>query len=95
MTDDAGYYLPVSDREHLTEQAQVIFGVVWRVDFTAAGFAVLEIAPRIDSHVLRSWMVDLKQRLNNVALRAGHNSEQFALLRGRNRETVERAPQVA
>ena len=60
MSERAAYCLTVVDREHLSAQAETVFDLVWRVDFTAPGFAVLDIPPGPDSHTLRSWMVDLK-----------------------------------
>jgi hypothetical protein len=51
--------------------AERIFDLVWRFDFTAPGFAVLDIPPGPDSHTLRSWMLDLKERLSEIAVRRG------------------------
>lgn len=74
MSDDASYYRFVPDHEHLSGQADDVFDLVWRVDFTAPGFALLEVAPGIDSHTLRSWMVDLKRRLSEIGLSRGRGS---------------------
>jgi hypothetical protein len=46
-----------------------VFDLVWRFDFAAPGFTVLDIAPGPDSHTLRAWMVDLKRRLSDVNIR--------------------------
>jgi len=49
--------------------AEKVFDLVWRFDFTAAGFAVLDIAPGPDSHILRLWLVNLKERLSEIGVR--------------------------
>lgn len=51
--------------------AETIFDLVWRFDFTAPGFCLLDIGPGVDSHTLRSWMVDLKERLSEIGVRRG------------------------
>jgi hypothetical protein len=51
--------------------AEKVFRLVWRVDFTAPGFAVLDIGSGTDSHALRSWMVALKERLSEICVRRG------------------------
>src|SRR5262245_10834260 len=76
MHEIASYCLPVSGHEHLVTQAEAVFDLVWRVDFTAPGFAALDTGRGIDSHVLRSWMVTLKEQLSAVAVRRGQ--EPFA-----------------
>ncbi len=48
-----------------------VFGLVWRFDFTAPGFCLLDVGPGVDSHTLRAWMVDLKGRLSEVNIRRG------------------------
>ena len=63
--------LSVTDEQQLVAQAEVVFNLVWRSDFTAPGFAVLETGPAIDSYTLRGWMVALKQRLSEIAVRRG------------------------
>jgi hypothetical protein len=42
-----------------------VFDLVWRSDFTAPGFCLLDTGPGVDSHTLRSWMVELKNRLSD------------------------------
>jgi len=74
MSDSAAYCLNAVDREHLLAQAEMVFDLVWRVDFTAPGFALLNIAPGPDSHTLRSWMVDLKRRLGEFGVSRGRGS---------------------
>ena len=71
MTENATYCLTVVDGEHLLAQAEAVYDLVWRADFTAPGFAVLDIPPGPDSHTLRSWMVDLKQRLSEIGISRG------------------------
>lgn len=49
-----------------------IFESVWRFDFSAAGFCLLDLGVDLDSHSLRSRMVSLKSQLSEIALaRAG------------------------
>ena len=71
MTENATYCLTVLNHEHLLTQAEAVYDLVWRADFTAPGFAVLDIPPGPDSHTLRSWMVDLKQRLSEIGISRG------------------------
>jgi hypothetical protein len=71
MDDHAAYCLAVPDHEKLLAQAEKVFDLVWRVDFTAPGFAVIDLGPEIDSHTLRSSMLDLKQLLSEIAVRHG------------------------
>ena len=47
--------------------ADRIFTAVWRLDFSAPGFCVLDLGPELDSHALRSLMLDLKERLSAIA----------------------------
>jgi len=62
--------LPVVAAPH-QDTAERVFDLVWRFDFTAPGFAVLDIEPGLDSHVLRSWMVNLRQWLSEIGVRRG------------------------
>ena len=39
MTEKAAYCLTVSDEQHLLAQAENVFDLVWRFDFTAPGFS--------------------------------------------------------
>ncbi len=48
-----------------------VFDHVWRFDFAAPGFAVLDIAPGPDSHALRSCIVSLKVRLTEISVVRG------------------------
>jgi hypothetical protein len=63
--------LPTPDPAILSTIAERVFDLVWRFDFTAPGFCLLDAGPDVDSHTLRSWMVDLKQRLSEVSVRRG------------------------
>ena len=62
----------VSAPDHAT--AEKVFDLVWRFDFTAPGFCLLDVGSGIDSHSLRSWMVELKGRLSKVGVRRGRRS---------------------
>jgi hypothetical protein len=46
--------------------AERVFDLVWRFDFAAPGFGLLDVGPGVDSHTLRSWMVRLKEALSEV-----------------------------
>jgi hypothetical protein len=48
-----------------------VFDLVWRFDFTGPGFCLLDAGPQVDSSTLRSWMVDLKERLSEIGVRRG------------------------
>src|SRR5262245_56604861 len=63
------HLLLVSAPDHAI--AEKCFDLVWRFDFPMPGFCLLDIGPGVDSHTLRSWMVDLKERLREVAVRRG------------------------
>lgn len=51
--------------------AEKVFDLVWRLDFTASGFCLLDLGPSVDSHTLRSLIVDLKGRLSEVSIGRG------------------------
>jgi hypothetical protein len=51
--------------------AEMVFDLVWRCDFTAPGFVLLDVGPGVDSHSLRSWMVALKERLSEISVHRG------------------------
>jgi hypothetical protein len=51
--------------------AEQVYDLVWRFDFAAPGFCLLDTGPGVDSHTLRSWMVDLKGSLSEVGVRRG------------------------
>lgn len=71
MSENSVHCLTISDHRHLVAQADKVFDLVWRADFTAPGFAVLDTGPALDSHSLRSWMVDLKRRLSEIGVNRG------------------------
>jgi hypothetical protein len=76
MRSETEYHLPlVSAPDQGT--AEKVFDLVWRFDFTTPGFCLLDIGPSVDSHLLRSWMVDLKEGLSEVAVRRGRRSFRF------------------
>lgn len=64
------YCLGISARTDF-EIAEKVFDLVWRVDFTAPGFAVLDAGADIDSPTLRTWMMGLKTGLSEVGVRRG------------------------
>src|SRR3954471_1662893 len=49
--------------------AERVFEAVWRSDFSAPGFCLLDLGPAVDSHGLRSLMLDLKECLDEVGRR--------------------------
>ena len=51
--------------------AEKVFDLVWRLDFTAPGFCLLDTGPGVNSHTLRSWMMTLKERMSEVSVRRG------------------------
>jgi hypothetical protein len=51
--------------------AQRVFNLAWRFDFSAPGFAVLDLGPDVDSHTLRAWMLELKELLSAVSVGCG------------------------
>jgi hypothetical protein len=58
--------LPPTPDCSVAEQA---FGLVWRFDFDAPGFCLLDADPGMDSHALRQAMLALKVRLSDICLR--------------------------
>ena len=51
--------------------AEKVYDLVWRFDSTAPGFCLLDAGAGVDSHTLRSWMVDLKRGLSEAGTRRG------------------------
>lgn len=49
--------------------AEQIYHAVWRFDFEAPGFFLLDLGPGVDSHDLRSSMLTFKQRLSEINIR--------------------------
>lgn len=68
MSENPKCVIPISDEAQLIAQSDTIYDLVWRFDFNAPGFAVFDIPPGLDSKILRSWMVKLKHRLNEISL---------------------------
>jgi hypothetical protein len=62
---------PAPDRASFRVISERVFDLVWRFDFTAPGFCLLDAGTGVDSHSLRSWTVDLKQRLREGGVRHG------------------------
>jgi hypothetical protein len=58
--------------------AEQVFDLVWRFDFNAPGFCVLDTGPGVSSHTLRSWMVSLKERLSRISAHRGSKTILFA-----------------
>jgi hypothetical protein len=54
MIENAVYCLTVPNQQLLVDQAEKAFDLVWRFDISAPGFAILDIGPGVDSHILRS-----------------------------------------
>jgi hypothetical protein len=46
--------------------AERVFGLVWRSNFDAPGFCLLDAGPGMDSHALRQAMLTLKGRLSDL-----------------------------
>lgn len=70
MRIQSEYHLHIGSAPDLAI-VEKVFGLVWRFDFSAPGFCLLDVGPGVDSHTLRSWMVDLKERLSEVGVRRG------------------------
>jgi hypothetical protein len=70
MRTQSEYHLPlVSAPDEGT--VEKVFDLVWRFDFTAPGFCLLDIGTGVDSYTVRSWMVDWKERLSKVGAGRG------------------------
>jgi hypothetical protein len=52
------------------------FDLIWRCDFTAPGFCLLDAGPAVNSHSLRSWMVKIKEQLSEIS--RGRSGKSFA-----------------
>src|SRR5437763_17089364 len=70
MRTQGEYHLPLVSATDQAAAAKVL-DLVWRFDFAPPGFCLLDIGPGVDSHTLRSWMVDLKERLSKIGVRRG------------------------
>ena len=65
------YLIDISEapQDLLGASAERVFDAVWRFDFSAPGFCLLDMGPDLDSHELRAWMPNLKGRLSEVGSR--------------------------
>jgi hypothetical protein len=64
------YHLDFSAKpEWIVADAEKILGLVWRFDFTAPGFCLLDLGQALDSHALRSRMLALEEQLSEISLR--------------------------
>jgi hypothetical protein len=70
MRSQTEYYRPLVSAPDQGTAAKV-FDLVWRFDFTAPGFCLLDAGPSVDSHMLRGWMMNLKKRLSEIGVRRG------------------------
>lgn len=53
MSQNPAHSLIVTDQQLLVALAEQVFDLVWRFDFTAPGFALIDTGPAIDSPTLR------------------------------------------
>jgi hypothetical protein len=70
MRKENEYYLRLSSAPD-QGTAEKVFDLAWRLDFTGPGFCLLDIGPSMDTHNLRSWMIDLKGRLSEIGVSRG------------------------
>jgi hypothetical protein len=54
-----------------------VFELVWRFDFRGPGFALIDAGPEVDSHTLRSWMVELKGHLSTRCMKRTGNQLRY------------------
>ena len=73
MRSNTEYFLKASGQQSLLDQAERVSDLAWRLDFTAPGFCLIDIA-RVDSHTLRAAMVSLKERLSEISVGRGGKS---------------------
>ena len=71
MSANPSYVLSVGTRDRLIADAERVFDLVWRYDFLAPGFCVLDVGPNIESQTLRSWMLALKECLSAIGVQRG------------------------
>jgi hypothetical protein len=60
------WHLTASNQHDVVTQAERVFDLVWRVDFGAPGFCLIDLGTGTDSHAVRSSMVLLKNKLSEV-----------------------------
>ena len=80
MSDHGRFILEVQDEQQLDDRVEQVYDLVWRFDFGAPGFVVLDIPPGPDSHVLRAWMLRLKLGLSDTGVRRGRGAFAFRSL---------------
>lgn len=80
MNRDPLPHLTVPNEATLLDCAEEIYDLVWRVDFTAPGYALLDIPPGPDSSTVRAWMIRLKETLRAIGLRRGRGAFRFCWL---------------
>jgi hypothetical protein len=71
MSQNLPYFFSFDKEEDLISIAETAYDSVWRFDFSAPGFVVLDIPPGPNSHELRAWMVRLKGLFSDISLRRG------------------------
>lgn len=82
------YYLRISQMPD-ADLARMVFRAVWRFTFAAPGFFLLETESKLDSHILRSWMLALKQQLSeDCRLRTGDRLVYRSMARFDQQETT-------
>lgn len=62
------FHFSASPERDCASHASTILDKVWRFDFSAPGFCVVDLGTNIDSHRLRSLMLDLKSHLDKAAI---------------------------
>jgi hypothetical protein len=71
MPPAADYFLDLAVTADLHLPAAVVekvFALVWRLDFSAPGFCLLDLGPKVRSHSLRARMVMLQEQLSALAV---------------------------
>ncbi len=65
MPTEDRYVFDISEapQDLIAARVGATFDAVWRFDFSAPGFCLLDLGPAVDSHLLRALMLDLKERL--------------------------------
>jgi hypothetical protein len=59
---------PPPDGQFPAALVERIFGMVWRWEFSAPGFCLVNLRPDVDSHRLRALMVRLQDQLSDLAV---------------------------
>ena len=62
MHTEDRYVIDISEapQDLITASAERVYDAVWRFDFSAPGFGLLDPGPDLDSHQLRALMLVLK-----------------------------------